>query len=221
MERLLVYALPFVVPLALAPLSRAAGGLVEPDGRAWPATGVAWAGGAVATVVLIAWPLLAVDRYRRAPFAPLRDGPLVLALHRGTLWTARALDRGEPVEWRLDEGGYVPGEDDPRRLSGMRWYLREGWGDLPHYGHGPAAFRAPIATLLLPTFGGRDIVAELELDGAAGVSLNGRPAGRCAAGGTCRVALPGAHLFRGDNVLALSSRPGTALRAVRLLPARP
>jgi hypothetical protein len=179
-------------------------------------------GGAVATALLVAWPLAAVDRYRRAPFLPLRDGPLVLALHRETLRTARALERGETVELRLDEGGYLPGEDDPRRLAGMRWYLRDGWGDLPHYGYGPAVFRASIATLLLPTFGGHDLAVELDLDGAAaGVSLNGRPAGVCRAGGRCRVTVPGGRLFRGDNVLAVAGRPGMVLRAVRLRPARP
>jgi hypothetical protein len=175
---------------------------------------------AAATALVVLAPLALLDRYRRAPFPALRDGPLVLAQARESLRAARALAAGETVEWRLDEGGYVPGENDPRHLGRMRWYLRQGWGDLPHYGRGPAVLREPRGSLLVPTLGGRDLALDLDLGGAeAAVSVNGRPAGVCRAETpSCRVALPAGVLWRGDNIVGLDARPGLALTAVRVTP---
>jgi hypothetical protein len=218
-HRLLVYALPFLVPLALAPVARAAGGL-GPAPPAWSPGRRARAVAAAATALVVLAPLALLDRYRRAPFPALRDGPLVLAQARESLRAARALAAGETVEWRLDEGGYVPGENDPRHLGGMRWYLREGWGDLPHYGHGPAVLRAPSGSLLVPTLGRRDLALDLDLGGAgARVSLNGRPAGVCRAETpSCRVVLPASVLVRGDNVVGLEAQTGLTLTAIRVTP---
>jgi hypothetical protein len=144
----------------------------------------------------------------------------VLAQTRESLRAARALAAGEAVEWRLDQGGYVPGENDPRHLGGMRWFLREGWGDLPHYGRGPAVLQASRGTILVPALGGGDLALALDLGGAAAdVTVNGWPAGRCGAGpAPCRIALPAAVVVRGDNVVALDARPGVALRSVHVAP---
>ena len=217
-HRLLVYALPFLVPLALAPLTRATGGLV-----AAPRPGLASRplrlAGAAATVVVVVAPLLLLDRYRRAPFAPVRDGPLVVTLQRESLLAARTLQAGQVVEWRLEEG-YLPGDHDPRRMGRMRWFLKDGWGDLPHYGQGPALVKAPVATVLVPTFGERDLDLSLDLTGGdAAVSVNGHLLGTCSAReGPCRLRLPRARLFRGDNLLRLTAPEGTSLRGVRLAP---
>lgn len=218
-HRLLVYALPLLIPLALALLSRAAGGLVAPSSE-WAAGRRMWIAAGLLTALAVASPPLVVDRYRRTPFPALRDGPLVLTLARESVRTARALASGEGVEWRLDEGGYVPGEDDPRHMAHMRWYLRDGWGDLPHYGRGGAVLSASSGTFLVPTFGGRDLALDLELQGSgADVSLNGRPVGTCPSDSlSCRIDLPAARLVRGDNVIALSAPPGTTLRALRIAP---
>ena len=80
--------------------------------------------------------------------------------------------------------------------------------------------QGPRGSLLVPTFGGRDLALELDLGGAeAVVSLNGNPSGVCRAETpACRVALLAGVLVRGDNVVGLDARPGLALTAIRLTP---
>jgi hypothetical protein len=92
----------------------------------------------------------------------------------------------------------------------MRWFLRDGWGSLPHYGLGDAVMRERDAMLIVPCFHPRRLALTLSLDAAraipVGFSINARPLQQALVGpGITSVALdvPGELLFRGDNSLEL------------------
>jgi multidrug efflux pump len=70
------------------------------------------------------------------------DGPRLLALCRGTLATARRLEAGKPVIWRLPEHGYQPVKMGPEYLDRTRWFLLDGWGPGAHYGLQPVMLQA-------------------------------------------------------------------------------
>jgi hypothetical protein len=215
--RLMIYTLPLLLPMALFAID-----LVWPA-RAWAGEGggdraaispsraraAGSAAASVAVAVCVAVPFLALDRYRRVPLHDRRDGPLVLATCRESLRTARRLEAGRVVTFDLE----VP-EDaeagDPRFMTVVRWYLREGWQEGSDHAAGPARTSAPEASLLLPCLHPRAIAVTLVLDAAAGTAVdvlaNGRSVGTWAP--ERAIVVPAAALFRGDNLLTLRAPAG-------------
>ena len=191
--------------------------------RAWRATG------ALVLGLTFVFPLT-LDRYRREPLHARRDGPFVATFVRESQRTARQLRAGRVVEWDLERLGYEWGVDDPGGARRMRWFLREGWGDSPHYGYGAARMRSGAAVLILPLFEPAPIRIELGLSTGSSTRvrliLNGTRLESRAPSGEDGVAswdLPTAHLFRGDNRIGLLKETGgpdgPSLRYVRLVPA--
>jgi hypothetical protein len=217
--RLLIYALPVAIPLALcavrAPASRA------PDRPRYRGAGVAAAVAAVAAAIA---PLAVVDRYRRADLTGPRDGPYVLVVCRETLRTARRLSRGEEVALDPAERRYAWGDSHPSEMDRMRWFLREGWGARAHYGTSEVTMHEERASVLLPVLAPADLSASLHVQAprplVVDASINGRPLRSWAVGPDSAaetIAIPGAALFRGDNLLTLSARdgaPGARLRRI-------
>lgn len=214
--RLLIFALPALLPLglmALEALFRRAPPEVQPDPppRAWPGR-AAWA---LTPAILLAL-ALGLDGYRRADLRGARDGPLVLAFCRETLRAARRVERGGEAAFETARLQYVWGVSPPAEMGRMRWFLREGWGELPHYGTGDAVMRGLEATVVLPCLRPRPLEVLVQLETARatpiGVSLNGRPLRQALVGpGLTPVPLqvPAAMLVRGDNLLGLE-RPVAA-----------
>jgi hypothetical protein len=223
--RLLLYAVPVLVALALVALDR-----LWPHHRPPPPPVVlpppVRAAAALAAAAAVALPFAAVDRYRRVDLRGARDGPYVLAVCRESLRTAGRLERGQAVAFDAATQRFAWGESDAGDLGRMRWFLREGWGALAHYGTGEIVMREARAELLIPMFRPRDLDLELVTVAPAGtrlrITVNGRPVGETASDRERTVVrLPAALLFRGDNALALSSSdgaPGAELASFTLTP---
>jgi hypothetical protein len=215
-DRLLVFAVPALLPLALHALEALFRRPVEPSPAPRPparwAEAVGWA---LAAAILLALPVC-LDRYRRADLRGSRDGPLVLAFCRETLRAAGRVERGDEVSFDTDQQRYLWGVSPPAEMGRMRWFLRDGWGTLPHYGMGAAVMRERDATLVVPCLRPRPLALTLRLEAAhavaVGFSINRRPLQQALVGpGITSVALevPGELLFRGDNLLGLDG-PETA-----------
>lgn len=220
--RLMIYVLPLLLPMALfaVELARRAG-----SGRAGPALSPAPPPAAavaarptrslrpvlasVAVAACMILPFAALDRYRRVPLHDRRDGPLVLAVCRESLRTARRLEAGRSVTFDL-EAREDSESGDPRFMTVVRWYLREGWEEGSDHGIGPARMVAPDASLLLPCLRSRNVAVSLLLEAPAGarvdVLANGRPVGTWAPDRA--IVVPKEILFRGDNLLTLRSAGG-------------
>ncbi len=223
--RLLLYALPTTLQLALVALGPRTP--AEPTPAAvWPRAASAVA--VVVVVVVVAFPLVALDRYRRVDLRGPRDGPLLLAVSRQSLAFARRLEAGRTLAYDVDARRFRPARDEPRYLERMRWFLREGWGDKPHYGLGPVTLRARRGTLLLPCLRPKELTLTFTLRApkltALTVALNGRELRRAVIEGEARVKVPvpAEALFRGDNLLALDTAEDAALelRDLRVQPER-
>jgi hypothetical protein len=170
----------------------------------------------------VAFPFWGTDRYARLPLHGSRDGPLLMAFCRESLRVARRVARGEEVVLEPGRLRFAWGEDDPARLFEMRWFLRDGWGPLAHYGVHDVVMREPRAVLVLPSLGQRPLEVGLRLESAAAGAMlafvNGRSVGRAASGPEASESLlrvPADALKRGDNLLALSVVEG-APRGARL-----
>jgi len=169
-------------------------------------------------------PLAIVDLYRRADLTGPRDGPYVLVVCRETLRTARRLSRGEEVVLDPSERRFAWGDSHPSEMDRMRWFLREGWGERAHYGTGEVTMHAERASVLLPVLAPANVSAALHVQAprplVVDASINGRLLRSWAVGPDSApetVAIPGAALFRGDNLLTLSARdgaPGARLRGI-------
>jgi hypothetical protein len=236
-SRLLLYALPLTLPLALLALDRlrrgaslAARAPDAPDeGRGTAPGRVAkWAAAAVGAAFL-AFPFTVLDRYRRVDLRGSRDGPLILAVSRDSPRFAARLERGravfyEPVQRRFDRD-----RSDMRDLERMRWFLRDGWGPMPQYGMGVVRMHAREASLLLPCFSPQDldvvIALRVKSPQLLAVSVNGRSIGELSPDpSTERSALriPAPALFRGDNVVTLGRQgPDTSPVDLVALTVRP
>jgi hypothetical protein len=221
--RHMIYAVPFVLPLALLAVDRIwrnAGAPPPP-----PAGRPRWRWMAVlATAAVLVFPFAALDRYRRAPLHDPLVGPLILTTCRESLRTARALAAGREVVWDVDRTGWTWGRSDPGAMSQMRWFLREGWGLFPWNQTGEARMSEPEATVLLPSFGGSALDLQLTLtvpgEVLLGIAVNGRPLELLLVTPDPHprsVRIPADLLFRGDNVLTLERRDGGAPRLHRLV----
>jgi hypothetical protein len=209
-DRLLVFAVPALLPLALLALEALARRPVAAS--AAPGAPVRWAERTawVLAFVVLAGLALGLDRYRRADLRGSRDGPLVLAFCRETLRAAGRVERGDEVSFDLARQRYLWGVSPPAEMGRMRWFLRDGWGSLPHYGMGDAVMRERGATLVMPCLRPRSLAMTLGLEAAhavpVGFSVNARPLRQALVGpGITSVELqvPGELLFRGDNLLGL------------------
>lgn len=222
--RLLLYALPALIPLALLALDRLLPNVSNDGSRErWPpwSEWVGWAG-AAATVAI---PLVALDSYRRLDLRGPRDGPHLLTLCRETRRTAGRLARDQEVTFDAETQRFDWGVSHPSELSRMRWFLRDGWGDQAHYGSGPIAAKEGTASLIVPTLEPRDLDLELALAAPevrrVTVALNGRHLGAVEVGPEAaghHVRLPAAYLFRGDNLVVISEASGVVLRELTLRP---
>lgn len=220
-ERLLIYSVPLLLPLALAAVDRLLPNLGPPP----PVTpGRPQIVPAAATMAAMALPFLLLDRYRRVDLQGSRDGPLVLAVCRETWRTATRIAGGEPVTFDPTSRRFVWGESDPGQLARMRWFLREGWGERAHYGTNEIVMHAPAATLLLPLLAPADVEVRLRAMSPApqtlALGVNGRPLGSWLADAEAAeqvFRIPPRALFRGDNLVTLSSpegRVGARLREI-------
>jgi hypothetical protein len=239
--RLPAYALPALVPLALAAIDRLLAqrlgerrALLAADARGGPPRRLvphrrSEAVAALATLALIAAPLLTLDRYRRADLRGSDDAPLVLAACRLSLEWARQLERGEPAGLDLEVRPFQPERPALYQLGRLRWFLGAGFAAGSARGAGAAAFSGPRAELLVPVLTPGPLDAELRLRSPRPVTLrlalNGQslaPAALAVGVTPVRVRLPAAALFRGDNTLELESDSGgLALAAYSLTPATP
>jgi hypothetical protein len=225
--RHMIYALPFVLPLALLAIDRRWPNLGAPPpppvGRPfWRWTAAA------ATATVLAFPFVALDRYRRAPLHDPLVGPLVLTTCRESLRTARALAAGREVAWDIDRTGWTWGRSDPGDMARMRWFLRQGWGRFPWHQTGEVLMEEPEATVLLPSFGGSGLDLQLTLSAPGelllDVAVNGHPLERLALTPdprAHRVRVPANLLFRGDNVLTLARESGGGPPRLHRLAIRP
>lgn len=203
-HRLLAYALPVLLPLALLALDRVFP-LVEP--RASKAARPRKLANALAALALATSPLWGLDRYRRAEFRGSLSGPAVRAICRQSLKAAALLEQGRSVV--LDPDALRFTEEDPR-LSRTRWFLREGWGDFPYFETGEVLMQGRVASLLVPCFRPADLDLTITLsaprDTPLHVELNGLPLGTLVVRPEAReqrLRLPASALIRGDNLLGL------------------
>ena len=222
--RLLLYALPPLLHLALL-----AG---QPLWKAWQPAAPAGRvparlerGAAVAALLAMALPAVAVDRYRRVDLRGPRDGPLVLALCRQSLAFARRLEKGRPVTYDPPGRRFLPERSDLRHLERMRWFLLDGWGPKPHYGAGRVVMALPEAGVLLPCLEPARWRLSLRMRSThplpVRADVNGRPVGTFQTdprGERVVLEVPAEALFRGDNRLGLQAAPGVELLALRIQP---
>lgn len=240
--RLLMYALPMLLALALAAFRGQEGALatgepgedaplpLEPGRRSRGVVALATVAAALVILATLGVPVVVLDRYRRADLRGRTDGPFVLAFCRDSLAFARRLDAGRPVMYEPRARRYRPGRSDPRHMERMRWFLREGFGDLAPYGMDEALLLGSPAVVVLPVLEPRDLVLGLELGAdrptVVGVSVNGSLLGTVTAGPVPtreRLPVPARTLFRGDNRLgfeheSLTSRVSLQVLNVRAAP---
>jgi hypothetical protein len=229
-ERLLLYAIPFLLPLALHAID-ALRGRQEPVADTAPATSLPLdrAAAALAAVTLLAVGL-GLDRYQRLDLRGTRDGPFLLAFCRESLASAHRLARGRFTTFDPGRDRFVAGESDARDLGRMRWYLREGWGPRPWSISAAEVFtQEPRATLVLPCLEPVDWQLTLWLSASVPASvrvdINGRPVGEAHAVAQVDrtvIAVPHDVLFRGDNIVGLTAPgPGVRLHRFTVRPAVP
>jgi hypothetical protein len=224
--RLMIYALPYLYAFALFALDRVVPHRSPPPAplRASPRTRLLLLG---ALALAVAFPFVALDRYRRVEFRPVRDGPLVLAVCHESLRTAEQLQAGRSVRWDLDEPGYVPGDSESAVVQRVHWFLWSGWRALPA-AEGAVEMSEPHATLLLPSFAAEKRELVLRLAGAPGevlqVAVNGIPAARIAlraAPADYAIAIAAESLFRGDNQVTLTRSSQAAAPRLSRIVVRP
>lgn len=223
-DRLLLFAVPALLPLALMALESL---FRRPRSEAPPqVVSVRWAERAawILTALVLAGLAVGLDRYRRADLRGARDGPLVLAFCRETQRAAARAERGEEVSFDIGRQRYEWGVSPSAEMGRMRWFLRDGWGTLPHYGTGDAVVRGREATLVVPCLRPRALAMTLRLEApraiAVGFSINARPLQQALVGpGVTPVALqvPAELLFRGDNLLRLDGPDATETLTLRSL----
>jgi hypothetical protein len=215
MNRYLLYAAPVLVGLGLIALDRLVPNLDAPSPPATPSRRpwIAIASLALAMVV----PLLVVDRYRRLDLQGRREGNYVLGFCHGTLGAARKLKDGAAVLLRMEQRRFDPQRFEPEMFDRMRWFLREGWGNMPEYVTDEALMQSDRATLVLPCYAPAPIELTLAMSAAreiaVRVAVNGRALGEGTVGTQrtrLRFLIPPEALFRGDNIVALEAADAAA-----------
>ena len=221
-ERLLLYSVPLLLPLGLAALDRLRPMLVPPPAPRPPRRQILPAAAALVAMVL---PFVLVDRYRRVDMQSSRDGPLVLALCRETWRMATRLAGGDEVVLDPESSRFTWSDAEGAPPTRMRWFLREGWGDLPHYDAGPVLMRAPAATVLLPALEPAEVEVQLRMVApspmAMALAVNGHALGSWRVGPEDMAQafrIPARYLVRGDNLVTVTSPDGSL--GARLLEVR-
>jgi hypothetical protein len=223
-DRLLLYAIPAVLPMALAAFDRVYPHVTAPRMPS-PNEGWGFRFGVGLTAASLIVPFLAVDRYCRVDLQGTHDATVMLAFLRGSLDVAGDLDAGEEFVFDPSAGRYSRGLSKPFNLSQLRhvrWFLWDGWGPSAPRTAGDVVMAGREATLLLPCFRPRNLELTLSLDAPRderlAVRVNQRPVGDVLATPESRetvVRIPEAVLFRGDNALTLAAL-GSAEPRVRL-----
>jgi hypothetical protein len=181
-ERLLIYAIPLLMPLALHAVDALRGAPAPgKDAERAEARFDRLAGGAAVLALIVL--AISLDRYRRSDLRGTRDGPLVLAFCRESLASARRLERGRFTVLDPGRDYFVAGQSDARDLARMRWYLRDGWGPRPASSSaGEVVMQEPRATLVLPCLAPADWQVTLWLSAPAPTAALRRPERPRAAG---------------------------------------
>ncbi len=200
-RRLLIYALPVLLPLAalavdrVLPHMRPADAVVPRPRRALNVAAF------VVALALGLSPLWAMDDYRRIELnRGGLYGPVIRAVCHQSLRLAELIERGG---W----AAYPISDKDPRAWR-IRWFLRDGWGSFPYYDRRVAP-QAREASVLLPCLRPRPLELELAATAPAAtpleVRVNGSKVGQVevdAQGREQRLRIPAELLFKGDNLLA-------------------
>jgi hypothetical protein len=210
--RLLLYAMPAVLPLALACLEGALPRREKAPPLRWP-TWIHGLGMALALAVCLA-PFAIIDSYRRIDLQGARDATAMLAVFRGSLEAAEALDSGEEFVFDAHTGRYsepLPARYDLSALRRVRWFLRDGWGASAARQGGVPEITGPEAHILLPCLTPRDLKGVFSLRATRptrlAVTVNGRPVADILVervAGAIEFRIPRETLFRGDNDLSLA-----------------
>jgi hypothetical protein len=221
--RLLIYAMPFLIALALSALDGLVAHRAAPGPRLVYGVGTGFLGGALALALAALTPVVQ-DPYRRADLSGPRDGRYVLTFCRESLHEARRLSEGRQVDYDPERRSFTPVKILPELMGRMRWFLRDGWGRGAAYGTGPVVAEDASAALVIPALVSRDLFASVSLrapqpmrirvrvNGTAMVELPVAPETR-----RQRLLVPGGLLFRGDNELRFDApAPGLGLVGLRL-----
>ena len=211
--RLHIYALPLLIPLALFALDRIWPAFDGAPSSALPQAVPSLANWALVagSVLIVAFPFLAVDTYLRYPLHDRREGVQVFQTCRASLRVAERLAHGDTVELT----SHVTGTDLADDLARRRWYLMEGWPDPAVFGAGAFVLRDTLGVVLVPCLAPQSLTisARVHVPRATTIeaAINGQPLAAAAleAGpGTAQWSVPADALFRGDNVLQLRIRDG-------------
>jgi hypothetical protein len=221
-ERLLLFAIPLLLPLALHAIDAVRGRSPALELPAVPMPVRFDRAAAAVAVAILLMVALGLDRYRRLDLRGTRDGPLVLAFCRESLASAKRLARGRFTTFDPGRDYFVAGQSDARDLGRMRWYLRDGWGPRPwSISAAEVVMQEPRATLVLPCLTPADWQLTLWLSAPAEatvrVDVNGRALGDARAAPQAArqaITVPRDALFRGDNLIGLAST-GPAVRLHR------
>ncbi len=212
-RRLLIYVLPFAAALAvyLDPAN-------EEETVGLPNWLLARRAAVALTLVLMLAPL-GLDRYSRIDLSTSRDGPYVLGFSRETLKTARKLSRGETVVFNPEERRFAWGVSPPNELSKLRFFLRDGFGSLAHYGIHDITMRAKTATLIAPLVDPRPLKLSLTMDARESawvtVLAGGSRVGEVLIGPQAVQAtfeIPVSLLRRGDNPVEVQCEKASSAR---------
>lgn len=221
-ERLLVYAVPLLVPLALAALGSLLPRLRVEGRPEAPRRGRGDRALLAVAVGAATLPLWALDGYRRRAPGPALDGVVIRAVCRETLRAAARVGAGEAVTFDPEERALAPG-----RAARVRWPLASGWGPFPYRETGPVVTVGDRASLLVPSLGAGkgpdEVVLVLSADRPVPVvfSVNGLPSASADVGPQpSPFAVPTRELFRGDNTLELRGGDGVRLHGVTYRRAR-
>lgn len=225
--RLLIYAMPFLIALALSLLD----GLVAHRAAAGPrlvhGLWLGFLGGALA-LALAALPSLVQDPYKRADLSGPRDGRYLLTFCRESLLEARRLAEGRQVNYDPEGRSFTPIKVLPELMGRMRWFLRDGWGRGAAYASGPVVSENASAALVIPALVPEDLLATVSVRASqpmrVRVRVNGRAIVELPVGPEPRrhrLLVPGGLLFRGDNELRFDApASGLGLLGLRLRASR-
>ena len=217
LPRLSAFAWPGLLPLALCGLGfrRTPG---PPLNRT--ATEGLWFG--AAAILLAGGIVVSVDAYRRAPLDPSPNPVTFLARNRESIKMAQSLDQGETFVFDARVGRFAAPIAQTFNLAEgrrQRFFLQAGFGKDAALAQGTPEFQSN-AELLLPLLTPRDTTLTLELEADRNieveVSINNHPIGIAGtAGPMAPLRFPKSFLFRGENLIGLTSRPGGAVRLPR------